>query len=170
MLSPRNVRSSGCPRMVFRTRPHGHRPSFSSSGTSTPSFLPSTIVRRNVCRLSQRSMLGLMVDSTPRTVSLSSRKLLPSSFHNLTTSLSLPLCGMRTLSPMLLLLSSPHIIGSPNRYSEVPFWDLKLMFVGSCHDEQLSWCSQQHIVATVEDSVLRTEMPGLESQEGRGCP
>jgi hypothetical protein len=39
------------------------------------------------------------------------------------------------------------------------------MFVDSCHDEQLSWCSQQHIVATVEDSVLRTEMTGLGSQE-----
>ncbi len=39
------------------------------------------------------------------------------------------------------------------------------MFVGSHRAEQLSLCSQQHIVATVEDSVLRTEMAGLESQE-----
>ncbi len=31
--------------------------------------------------------------------------------------LSLPLCEMRTLSPTMLLLPSPHIIGSPNRYS-----------------------------------------------------
>ncbi len=31
--------------------------------------------------------------------------------------------------------------------------------------EQLSLRSQQRIVATVEDSVLRTEMAGLESQE-----
>jgi hypothetical protein len=28
-----------------------------------------------------------------------------------------PLCGMRPLSPILTLLSSPHNIGSPNRYS-----------------------------------------------------
>ena len=39
------------------------------------------------------------------------------------------------------------------------------MFVGSRRAEQLSLHSQQRIVATVEDSVLRTEMVGLESQE-----
>jgi hypothetical protein len=46
-----------------------------------------------------------------------------------------------------------------------PFLDLKLMFAGSRRPEQLSLCSQQRLVATVEDSVLRTEMAGLESQE-----
>ena len=46
-----------------------------------------------------------------------------------------------------------------------PFRDLKLMFAGSRRAEQLSLHSQQRIVATVEDSVLRTEMAGLESQE-----
>ena len=46
-----------------------------------------------------------------------------------------------------------------------PFRDLKLMFPVSCLAEQLSLRSQQRIVATVEDSVLRTEMAGLESQE-----
>ena len=46
-----------------------------------------------------------------------------------------------------------------------PFRDLKLKFVGSRRAEQLSLRSQQRIVATVEDSVLRTEMAGLESQE-----
>jgi hypothetical protein len=46
-----------------------------------------------------------------------------------------------------------------------PFWDLKLMFAGSRRAEQLSLRSQQRIVATVEDSVLRTEMTVLESQE-----
>jgi hypothetical protein len=46
-----------------------------------------------------------------------------------------------------------------------PFRDLKLMFAGSRRAEQLSLRSQQRIVATVEDSVLRTEMSGLESQE-----
>ena len=46
-----------------------------------------------------------------------------------------------------------------------PFRDLKLKFVGSRRAEQLSLRSQQRIVATVEDSVLRTEMTDLDSQE-----
>ncbi len=43
------------------------------------------------------------------------------------------------------------------------FRDLKLMLAGSLRAEQLSLHSQQRIVATVEDSVLRTEMVVLES-------
>ena len=39
------------------------------------------------------------------------------------------------------------------------------MFVGSRRVEQSRLYSQEHIVATVEDSVLRTEMTDLESQE-----
>ena len=39
------------------------------------------------------------------------------------------------------------------------------MFPGSRRAEQLSLHSQKRIVATVEDSVLRTEMAVLESQE-----
>ncbi len=46
-----------------------------------------------------------------------------------------------------------------------PFRDLKLQFVGSHRQEQLSSRCQQRVVATVEESVLRTEMVGLESQE-----
>ncbi len=46
-----------------------------------------------------------------------------------------------------------------------PFQDLKLMLSGSRRSEQLSLHSQQRILATVEESVLRTEMAGLESQE-----
>ncbi len=46
-----------------------------------------------------------------------------------------------------------------------PFLDLKLLFAGSRRAEQLSPRSQERIVATVEDSVLWTEMAGLESQE-----
>ncbi len=42
---------------------------------------------------------------------------------------------------------------------------LKLKFVGSRRHEQLTSRSQQRIVATVEESVLRTEMDVLESQE-----
>ncbi len=39
------------------------------------------------------------------------------------------------------------------------------MFAGSRRAEQLSLRSQQRVVATVEESVLKTEMAGLESQE-----
>ncbi len=46
-----------------------------------------------------------------------------------------------------------------------PFRDLKLKFVSSRRQEQLSSRCQQRVVATVEESVLRTEMVGLESQE-----
>ena len=46
-----------------------------------------------------------------------------------------------------------------------PFKDLKVRFVGSRRAEPLNLRSQQRIVATVEDSVLRTEMTGLESLE-----
>ncbi len=46
-----------------------------------------------------------------------------------------------------------------------PFQDLKLMFVVSIRTDQVSLRSQEHILATVKDSVLRTEMAGLESQE-----
>ena len=44
------------------------------------------------------------------------------------------------------------------------------MFPGSSRAEQLTLRSQQRIVATVEDSVLRTEMAGLESQEEDAPP
>ena len=43
-----------------------------------------------------------------------------------------------------------------------PFQDLRLMFAGSRRAEQLSLRSQQRIV---EESVLKMEMAGLESQE-----
>ena len=46
-----------------------------------------------------------------------------------------------------------------------PFRDLKSRFVDSRRTEQLSLHSQQRMVATVEDSVLRMEMAGLESLE-----
>ena len=42
---------------------------------------------------------------------------------------------------------------------------LKLSYTDSCSTEELSLLSQQCMVGTVEDSVLRTEMTGLESQE-----
>jgi hypothetical protein len=46
-----------------------------------------------------------------------------------------------------------------------PFRDLKLKFTGSRRQEQLSSRCQQRVVSIVEESVLRTEMAGLESQE-----
>jgi hypothetical protein len=46
-----------------------------------------------------------------------------------------------------------------------PFRDLKFKIVGSRRPEQLNLRSQQRIVDTVEESVLRMEMSGLESQE-----
>ncbi len=46
-----------------------------------------------------------------------------------------------------------------------PFQDLKLMFVGSRRTEQSSLLSQQCVVTTVQESVLKMEMAGLESQE-----
>ena len=46
-----------------------------------------------------------------------------------------------------------------------PFRDLKLTFAVSRRAEQLRLRTQQRIIATAEDSVLRTEMANLESQE-----
>ncbi len=40
-----------------------------------------------------------------------------------------------------------------------------LKYVGSRHAEQLRSDSQQRVVDTVEESVLKTEMTDLESQE-----
>jgi hypothetical protein len=45
------------------------------------------------------------------------------------------------------------------------FQDLKPMFPGSIRTEQLILRSHQRVVATVEESVLKTEMSDLESQE-----
>ena len=45
------------------------------------------------------------------------------------------------------------------------FRDLKARFAVSRRAEQLNLRSQQRIATTVEDSVLRTEMTGLESLE-----
>ncbi len=46
-----------------------------------------------------------------------------------------------------------------------PFRDLKLKYVGSRQAEQLSSRSQQCVVGTVEESVLKTEMAGLGQEE-----
>ena len=46
-----------------------------------------------------------------------------------------------------------------------PFKDLKQTFAVSCRAEQLRLRVQQRVIATVEDSVLHTEMENLESDE-----
>ena len=46
-----------------------------------------------------------------------------------------------------------------------PFRYLKQTFTVSRRVEQLRLRAQQRVVATVEDSVLRTEMENLESEE-----
>jgi hypothetical protein len=89
-------------------------------------------------------------------VSLSSRRLLPSHFRDSTASLRLPLRGMRALPPMLVSLPFLHSLRSPSKSCFIGSpSDLKLKFVASRRAEQLSLRSQQRIVATVEDSVLR---------------
>ncbi len=45
------------------------------------------------------------------------------------------------------------------------FKDLKQTFVVSHRAEQLRLRAKQRVVATVEDSVLRTEMVNLESEQ-----
>ncbi len=93
----------GCQRIIFGTHPHGHHPHFYYFVTSTARFLRSMTTRRSVIRLSM--------------MSLSCRGRLPSHSHRLTVSLRFPLFWMRTLTPMLTLLTSPHIIRLPNRSS-----------------------------------------------------
>ena len=58
-------------------------------------------------------------------------------------------------SRRLLLFFFPSLTGF---LKQLDFADLR-------RGEQLGLRSQQRIVATVEDSVLRTEISGLESQE-----
>ncbi len=41
VLSPMNVSAWGCPKMIFRPHPHGHRHPLCSSVTFTLSFLPT---------------------------------------------------------------------------------------------------------------------------------
>ncbi len=49
-------------KMIFGTRPHGHRPRLCSFVTFTPSLLTSTTAKRSVCRLRHRVTQGLVLD------------------------------------------------------------------------------------------------------------
>jgi hypothetical protein len=60
----------------------------------------------------------------------------------------------------LRLLNRSYFIGRPSGSSSLNTWDRV-----RTQEEQLSSCSQQRVVTTVEESVLKTEMTGLESQE-----
>ncbi len=80
VFSPRNVRACGCPRMIFRTHPHGHHPRFCSSRLCSVSVTGS-------CRTSW------WTPTSPRTVSLIRRSLITSSVHSSTAFMSHPLCG-----------------------------------------------------------------------------
>jgi hypothetical protein len=70
-------------------------------------------------------------------------------------------------------VSNPGVAAIPSQFKVTqqvlqkwqPFRDLKLKFLGSRRQEHLSSRCQQRVVDTVEESVLRTEMTGLESQE-----
>ncbi len=137
-----HVRTCGCLRMILRTRPRGHR--------------PRIIAKR--CRLSRRSMLGVVVDSPPRTVSLTLS-------HQETTPLSLPHLNRLFESCFVwdensvpnddvVTIPSQHKVTQQILSHWQPFLDLKLMSMDSCHVEQLTLRSQHHIVDTVEDSVL----------------
>ncbi len=56
--------------MIFGTRPHGHLPLLCSFVIFTPNSLTSTTVKRSVCRLHHRSTEELVIDRTPKMVSL----------------------------------------------------------------------------------------------------
>ncbi len=92
-----------------------------------------------------RSTQGLVLDSAPRMVSLSSR----SSASNADAT----------------AIPAQHRVTQQILIHWQPFRDLKLIFAGSRRAEQLSLRSQQRVVATVGESVLKTEMGDLESQE-----
>jgi hypothetical protein len=62
VLSLRHVRSCGCLKVIFGTRPHGHRPLLYSFVTFTPRSLTSTTVTRSVHRLRHRSTQELVLD------------------------------------------------------------------------------------------------------------
>jgi hypothetical protein len=80
-----------------------------------------------------------------------------------------PLCGVRTL-PTLGNVAVTAIPAQNRVTLQIlsmwqPFKDLKQTFAVSRRFEQLRLRAQHRVVATVEDSVLRTEMENLESEE-----
>jgi hypothetical protein len=157
VFSPRNVRVCDYLRMIFGTRLHCHHTLFCS--------FPTIITKRR--RLSHRSMLRLVVDSPPRTVSFNNRDTDPHSipYLNLLFESSFVWDESSTSNTDVTVIPSQSRIIQQILSHWQPFRDLKLMFARSRRAEQLRQSSQQNIVDTVEDYVLRTVMADLESQE-----
>jgi hypothetical protein len=106
--------------------------------------------------------VGLVVDAARRTESLSSRRLLPSPFVlNSTASIeSFLVRGEDASNVAVNSITPPAYDYKPN-----PETLLQQTFAVSRRAEQLRLRKEQRIVATAEDSVLRTEMGDPESQE-----
>jgi hypothetical protein len=100
-------------------------------------------------------------------VSPSSRRLLLSPFRGLDRLFEATFAGDESSSSNAGVAAIPSQVKVTKQIllHWKPFRDLKLKYVGSRQAEQLSLRSQQRITATVEESVLKTEMAGLESQE-----
>jgi hypothetical protein len=128
--------------------------------TFTARLLTSTTVKRSVHRLPDATLSSQDgVSQQQETTSLSLpqfNRLIEASFVRDERSAS---------NADVTTIPSQHRVTQQILSHWQTFQDLKLMFVGSRRAEQLNLHSQQRIVATVEDSVLRTEMTGLESQE-----
>ncbi len=139
VISLRNVRSCSCLKMIFGTRPHGHRPRLCSFVTFTPSFLHG---------LSSQDGVPQKQEAVPLCIPHLNR-LIEVSFVWDEISVS---------NADVTVIPSQHRVTQQIFIHWYPFQDLKLMFVDSHHTEQLSLHSQQCIVSTVEDSVLWTGM------------
>jgi hypothetical protein len=144
--------------MIFGTRPHGHRPRLCSFVTSYDC---------KEVRAPSQSQVNVGAGARPNSQDGVSQQ-------QETVPLSLPQLNRLFEASFVRDESSAFnadvaVIPSQHRVTQQilshwkTFRDLKLMFVGSRRAEQLSLHSQQRIVATVEDSVRRTEMTGLES-------
>jgi hypothetical protein len=92
VLSLRNVRTCGGPRMTYRTLLPGLRLHLCSSGTSTLTSLPTVIVRTRYPPNLRRSREFVSV-AVNRTVMHSNRGLAPFFFHNLPGFMKSTMCG-----------------------------------------------------------------------------
>ena len=90
-------------------------------------------------------------------------------FHNLPVFMKSTTCGETSddsKMPNFMSGPLPHRVTIQILKRCQSFRDLKLTFTVSHCDEQFSLLTQQRIITTAEDSVLRTEMTNLEFQEG----
>jgi hypothetical protein len=108
---------------------------------------------------------GLALDAIPRMVYLSSRRLLPSFLPQLDRLYQGNVMRGEDASNAGDNIPVQKTLTRQIALHWQPFKDLKQVFAVSRRAEQLRLHSQQRIVVTVEDSVLRAEMGALESQE-----